>query len=410
MTIADPSIVKVLFIGAGDINFGCGEGPWNHSIRLEKILGSRLHVLGVVDPNLSRAESQIGAKRADPKTHAAWAGATVFPNVPHAAAALEAHSITLIVNGCPPPFRGTTLKGKDLDMQLMKHFPDVRGLLIEKPISSSDPAHFDLETVAFGLREWQAKPSVLSVGYMLRYLSPVAKIRSVLAEHNLVPMCVSARYFMAYPLAVNAQWWTKSIWGGPVVEQATHFVDLVRFLAGSDVGNEVVMDTVQASSVEWDEDAGVLGAQGFDESLIQEDQRIPRLTTAFWKHQRGTVATLTHGVALQGAEYSTEIEILADGWRFKLQEAYSTCPTLTIRSPASNDDTIIEYPNEDPFATEFQVIVDALDGQSDQQPLSSWTDALQTYKLTWAIRRASEETRRRNKGTRHNGSATNGTS
>lgn len=264
----------------------------------------------MVDPDLSRAESQIAAKLINPETHAAWAGATVFPNVPHAAAALEAHHVTLIVNGCPPPFRGTTLKGKDLDLQLLRHFPDVRGLLIEKPISSSDPAQVDLETVAASIRQWQAKPSVLSVGYMLRYLSPVAKIRSVLAEHKLVPMCVSARYFMAYPLAVNVQWWTKSIWGGPVVEQATHFVDLVRFLAGSDGGNDVVMDTVQASSVEWDEEAGILGSQGFDESLIEEEQRIPRLTTAFWKHQRGTVATLTHGVALQGEEHSARESLL----------------------------------------------------------------------------------------------------
>lgn len=46
-----------------------------------------------------------------------------------------------------------------------------------------------------------------------------------------------------------------------------------------------------------------------DESLIPEDERIPRFTTAMWKYDSGAVGHLEHGVALQGTEFSTEFTV-----------------------------------------------------------------------------------------------------
>ena len=42
-------ILQVAFIGAGAINFGGAEGPWDHATRLEKLGGVEVRVLVNVD-------------------------------------------------------------------------------------------------------------------------------------------------------------------------------------------------------------------------------------------------------------------------------------------------------------------------------------------------------------------------
>jgi hypothetical protein len=44
----------------------------------------------------------------------------------------------------------------------------------------------------------------------------------------------------------------------------------------------VLLDTVQASSLEWFEEAGHLEVVPVDEKAIPEDQRVPRVTSATW--------------------------------------------------------------------------------------------------------------------------------
>jgi predicted dehydrogenase len=48
-------------------------------------------------------------------------------------------------------------------------------------------------------------------------------------------------------------WWNKSIDCGPIVEQATHFVDLSRYFGG-----EVDLESIMAHSIEWYEEPGKL--------------------------------------------------------------------------------------------------------------------------------------------------------
>jgi predicted dehydrogenase len=102
---------------------------------------------------------------------------------------------------------------------------------------------------------------------------------SAIAYYSLPLLC-----FGNTAHAVKLAWWNKSISCGPVVEQATHFVDLVRFIAGE--GNEVVESSIQATSVEHDEVVGHLSKLSFDEETIEPLKRVPRITTAFWKHKK----------------------------------------------------------------------------------------------------------------------------
>jgi predicted dehydrogenase len=95
-------------------------------------------------------------------------------------------------------------------------------------------------------------------------------------------------------------WWTKSKSCGPIVEQATHFVDLSRYFGG-----EAVLESVQAHSLEHYEEAGRLEAIPIDEEAIKPEDRIPRVTSATWKYENGAVGSLTHALVLQGTRYST---------------------------------------------------------------------------------------------------------
>ena len=49
--------VKVAFIGAGGINFGSPEGPWNHSARLQLL--PDVTFSAIVDPNRKLAQDRI---------------------------------------------------------------------------------------------------------------------------------------------------------------------------------------------------------------------------------------------------------------------------------------------------------------------------------------------------------------
>jgi predicted dehydrogenase len=112
---------------------------------------------------------------------------------------------------------------------------------------------------------------------------------------------------------------------GPVIEQGTHFCDLSRYFGG-----DVDISTVNAHSLEWYENAGVLTKQTIDETRIAPENRIPRVTSATWKYENGAVGSFTHVVALQGRNYSCELEIYADGYQFKYAPLSST-PSLSHR-------------------------------------------------------------------------------
>lgn len=101
---------------------------------------------------------------------------------------------------------------------------------------------------------------------------------------------------------------------------------------------------------------------------------------------------------IAGTTYDTEIEVLADGWILRVRNAYDAVTTLAIRAPGQAEEQIIKI-EDDPFLTEFQCLVAASQSEGSSsvsavgvpsQPLSSFADALQTYKMSWKIRLAAE--------------------
>lgn len=378
---------NVVFIGAGNIMFGSDEGPWNHSFRFEHKLGPRLKVVALIDPAVERAQAVL-QKKCDSFVVSAYQNTRIYKSLDDYASAVantneRPHAFAI---GSPPMFRGSIKAGRDVELQILKHFPGVP-LFIEKPVATGTEEEIkDAYVVAKAIKDSNA---ICSVGYMLRYLKAVQMMKQIIEENQLRVMSTVARYACAYEAIAKPDWWDKSKSCGPIVEQGTHFCDLSRYFGG-----EVDISSVTAHSLEWNEEAGKLSKIPIDESKIAPENRIPRVTAATWKYESGAVGSLTHVAALQGTNYSCELEVFADGFSLKLVNPYVQ-PVLYVRRPGDDYEETHRFPDDDPFFSEVSNWIDVIeDIEEDPEAaniLSSFEDAVKTYEFTWAIRRASEK-------------------
>lgn len=99
--------------------------------------------------------------------------------------------------GSPPFFRGGPDPGRDLELKLLKNFPSV-AMFVEKPVASGQPFRESIEGAMKIAQILEDRGNVVSVGYMLRYLSCVQQMKKIIAENNLTVMATNARYVCAY--------------------------------------------------------------------------------------------------------------------------------------------------------------------------------------------------------------------
>ena len=372
--------VRVVFVGAGQINFGSPEGPWNHSFRLEHKLGPRLKVIALIDPVTENAENVLKKKR-ESFVLSAYKDTAIFKDVPSYLASVTPETRPHVVwVGSPPAFRGSMHAGRDVERVLADSLPGI-GLFLEKPVTTSS-----VEDVMQVSRYIEGKMSPLSVGYMLRYLKVSQKLKQIIAENKLQVMAVNCRFVIAYERLTKQWWWNKEQSLGPVIEQATHFCDLARYFGG-----EVELDSVVAHSLEHFEAPSKLSKLAFNEDeTIPAEQRVPRVSSATWKYTSGAVGSLMHVIALHGRDFFTEIDVFADGYSLRLVDAYNA-PTLYVRHPGDDHEEVYKYADDDPFFSEVSSMIDAVEDPSkSDEILCSFDDAAHTYAFTWAIRRACE--------------------
>ncbi|KAK9242186.1 putative oxidoreductase C terminal-domain-containing protein [Lipomyces tetrasporus] len=382
------STIDALYIGAaGNIIFCNDNVLWNHSLRVEKLLGPRLNVVAIIDPNPVRVK-QVLKQKSESNAAASYTGAKFFANLDDALPYLKLQEIDIFILGAAPHFRGTTIPGRNLELELLKHFGSKQTIFIEKPVATTRPE----QPLEVARQLWDAGLTI-GVDYMMRYLKVVQKAISIIKENNLTVMCVMARYANAYQRVSKVDWWTKSQQGGLIIEQATHFCDLCRC-----IGGEVNLNSIKATALEYHEPAGKLSHQCIDESEIPENERIPGATSAFWKYDSGAVGTLIHIVALHGIRFSNEIAIYADGYQLRLREMYTT-PALY--------EQVYTYPGDDPFLNELETFINVAARRAGKTPpesevnpgeprpateiLTSYEDACRTFAMTWKIRDESEK-------------------
>ncbi|KAG8705305.1 hypothetical protein FRC09_003035 [Ceratobasidium sp. 395] len=331
------------------------------------MFGSRLQVMGIVDPNTKRAHTALSQKQSSADAAFSYVDTQIYSTLSDIPAA---HHPRLILIGSHPCSRGTDIPGRDLELQAVQQFPGVP-IFVEKPISTAEV------------------PAARRVAHKLGEKKAVQRMKQIIEDKNLVVMGTNSRYYGAYSKGSRLDWWDKSREQGPIVEQATHFCDLARYFGG-----DVDLDTISARTVEWHEDPGKLSRLPIDESLVAPENRIPRATSAVWKYQSGAIGSMTHSTILHGTLYACEFEVYCDGYTMRLSDPYGV-PVLHVRQTGQDYEEIERYVDDDPFYSEVSNLVDLVDGTQDRHSgiLSSYQDACKTYELTWAIREASERAR-----------------
>eukprot|EP00118_Oscarella_pearsei_P026710 m.310323 g.310323 ORF g.310323 m.310323 type:complete len:378 (+) comp50902_c0_seq1:42-1175(+) len=373
-------MVRIGFIGAGRVNFGGGVGPWDHASRLEQI--SDVEIAAIADVNISLAE-EVLSKRKRGACPAKYANCKVYEN---AFEMIERERLDGVFIGLPPFCHGSPVKGLDIELACVK-----AGIhtFIEKPLSVIPPSHFN-EYARTLIAEQSKTKAVVSVGYMFRYHPAVDKMKEFLMDlwsNGKQIMSVNARYNCAYSSTGKPHWWNKRTSGGPIIEQATHFCDLARYLAG-----EPIPETVSAIAVDASEPAGKLSdiPDEVHHDQIEEHLHIPRITSAHWKFQRNGIGSLMHGVALHGKEYEATFDVWADGLRMSLVEPYRPTCKLRVRTGDAESEQVFTFENADPYLEEDKAFIEAIKTGNHALVKCPYSDAAKTYNFTWAIRQASE--------------------
>ena len=161
--------LRVVFVGAGAINFGGAEGPWDHATRLEKLGGAR--VVALVEPHTSRAETVLNTRQTGPHADM-YHGCKMYKSV---AEFLETGGgADVMFLGIPPMFRGSPEVGKRMEVDVVEAGIH---LFVEKPLSVTPVDAFS--SYPGMLKTAQEKTdTVVSVGYMFRYGNNLSYIRS----------------------------------------------------------------------------------------------------------------------------------------------------------------------------------------------------------------------------------------
>lgn len=215
-------------------------------------------IVGLFDTAPGQADAAREMLAAQPHA-ASKLAVTVYPSV----ASLIADAGLDALYVCVPPFAHGEAELQALDAGL--------ALYVEKPVAlSADVAR----QVAQAVRRTGV---VTAVGYQLRYLPSVRRARELLAGQPIGMMI--GHYLGGLP---PTPWWrVLAQSGGQMVEQATHTVDMMRFLAGSEVTTVYAQYALQA-----------LGDQpGLD---------IPDVSALTLRFASGAVATLSASCLLGG--------------------------------------------------------------------------------------------------------------
>lgn len=149
--------LNVAFVGAGAVNFGGAEGPWDHASRIERMQG--ISVQAIVDPFTERSREVLATRKKG--CHSSlYQDCAVYASSEELFASKK--RIDAVIVGTPPFTRGTMASSQEL-----KYLAAGIHMFVEKPLAVVPPEEFN--SYAKTLNETAQKNQlVLSVGYMFR--------------------------------------------------------------------------------------------------------------------------------------------------------------------------------------------------------------------------------------------------
>lgn len=173
-------------------------------------------------------------------------------------------------------------------------------ICIEKniPFLVEKPQNLYLEKAVEIAEKVKEKGLITSVGYVLRYYSTADKAKELLQNKKIA--LLRGKYYGCVPAAGKGWYCKKDLSGGQLIEQATHTVDMMRYLGGD-------VDEVYTYVFE-----GINNQKysGYD---------VEDVSTTLMKFKNGAVGNVTCTWLWQG--YESEVEVLTDSSIVKCQPA-----------------------------------------------------------------------------------------
>jgi len=361
-------IIKVAFIGAGAVNFGGHGNAWDHASRVEKM--PNVTVVGIAELIISRAQEALAMRRSKSEANHIWEHTRLFTDYREMIKETKPDAIFI---GLPPSVHGNSKFPVELDcVNAGVH------ILIEKPLSSCPPDQLD--DFHKELERAENRGVIISVGYMFRYSKVIKKMKEIADSFGEIRY-FNARYHCAYSNIKLKSWWNIASSGGPIVEQATHFVDLARYFCG-----EVDHSTLKCTSLSAMEPLAQLSQMPISEDDIPTANRTNRVTSAIWKFESGAVGNLVHTTLLHGWKYELQLELFGDGFYIYVQNPYDEC-RIIVRKPGSEVEEITTL-MDDPYLHEVEVFINAVRIGDKSKIASTYADAFKTFKLSWAIQKS----------------------
>ena len=206
----------------------------------------------------------------------------------------------------------------------------------------------------------EKSPVVTSVGYHFRYLESIQYLKRLLKDHTVG--MVTGRWIGAMP---EVSWWrNQALSGGQLNEQATHIVDILRYLLGE--GEEV--HTFEAQRV--------MNQQ-------KENVTVADVSTVNIRFTSGIIANIVNTCVLPEGLDDVGFTMYTDSaiidW---------TPEALTIKT-GTTEKVIVDQ--QDPYQQEDLIFVQAIKSGSEAQILSTYQDAFSTQRLTEAASVSVEE-------------------
>lgn len=221
--------------------------------------------------------------------------------------------------------------------------------LVEKPLGLDADLPFVL------MKRIDDAGLLTSVGYHFRYQSSIGKLKDLLQQQRTGMML--GRWMDSMP---GVSWWRRQNGsGGQFIEQTTHLVDLLRYLAG-----------------EVEEVYALYGNRIKHEQV--EDMEVADVGTVTLKLASGLVANISNTCALAGGTELTDIGLI-----FYTDQGVLDWDMKRLRFARPDEQT--EYREQaNPYVKETEAFLHALRTGDRSRIKSDYADAFRTQAVTCA--------------------------
>lgn len=289
---------------------------------------------------------------------------------PEVLAKVSAETGAKAYNDAAQMFKQEKLDAVSLCTPPRSHFPLTEmaarkgaSVLAEKPMANS------VKNCQKMIDVCKANGVTLMVGHKKRFVPTIARLKE-LTQGELGPIRFLLHRY-PHPWMSNKDWfWSDQDGGGPMLENAVHAADTIRFLCG---------------------DAERIFAEG---STAFAEHRAPVINcavyTAFFKG--GAIASVGAGmVSCPGINFE-DFYAATDKGVAEISGKFDNADTLKyVFRDKPNDVIVQKFENADPFLNEIQHFLQCI--KTKEEPLTSGTEGMKAVELCLAVKKSAAKHR-----------------